>query len=149
AQGVQVLLSSRTADLVSDGLPEGVSLRELGRHALKDFDKRERVWQLVVQGLQADFRPVRTDADRRRGRRWLLAAAALVLAGGVTAAVAVVAEGGSGKPTPVAVVANSVAVIDPHSNRVVADAPVGDFPSVAAGPGGVWTLNQHDGTVSQ
>ena len=149
AHGGQVLLSSTTADLVSDSLPEGVSLRELGRRALKDFEHPERISQLVIDGLPSDFRPVRTEDDRRRRTRALLAAAAVIVAAGVAAGTAVLSTGGSGTPKPVAVVANSVAVIDPHTNRVVADVGVGTTPAVVAGREGVWTMNIDDGTVSQ
>lgn len=44
----------------------------------------------------------------------------------------------------------SVQRIDPATNRVVATIPVGPVPRfLAAGEGGVWTLNQGDGTVSR
>ena len=46
--------------------------------------------------------------------------------------------------------ANSVAVIDPHANRVVADTPVGIAPdSITAGVGGVWVANTDDHTISK
>jgi YVTN family beta-propeller protein len=148
ARGGQVLLSSTTADLVSDNLPEGVTLRELGRRPLKDFDRPERVSQLMIDGLQRDFRPVRTEANRRRRRRALLAVAVLIVAGAIAGSV-VALTAGSDTPKPVAVAANSVAVIDPDANRVVADVPVGTNPSVAVGAGGVWTANTADGTLSR
>jgi predicted ATPase/class 3 adenylate cyclase len=53
--GGQVLLSDATRSLVSDSLPDGVSLRDLGEHRLKDLEHPERLWQLVIEGLQADF----------------------------------------------------------------------------------------------
>jgi class 3 adenylate cyclase len=59
AHGGQVLLSSTTADLVSDELPAS-SLADLGQHRLKDFDRPERLFQLVVDGLPATFPPPRT-----------------------------------------------------------------------------------------
>ena len=44
----------------------------------------------------------------------------------------------------------SVQRIDPASNAVVATRTVGPAPRfLAAGDGGVWTLNQGDGTVSR
>ena len=55
AHGGQVVLSSAAAELVRDGLPEGVRLRDLGIHHLKDLPEAERLFQLTVQGLQADF----------------------------------------------------------------------------------------------
>jgi YVTN family beta-propeller protein len=45
---------------------------------------------------------------------------------------------------------NSVAVVDPHTGRLVADVQVGSRPvAVAAGAGGVWVANADDGTVSR
>ncbi|NIS79330.1 MAG: AAA family ATPase, partial [Anaerolineales bacterium] len=56
--GGQVLLSETTAPLVRDELPEGVSLLNLGRHRLKDMRRPERIHQLVIEGLQAQFPPL-------------------------------------------------------------------------------------------
>ena len=55
AHGGQILLSSVTAGLVRDGLPEGVSLRDLGEHRLKDLQHPEGVFQLLHPDLPADF----------------------------------------------------------------------------------------------
>jgi predicted ATPase/class 3 adenylate cyclase/DNA-binding CsgD family transcriptional regulator len=60
AHGGQVVLSEATASLVRDALPAGVSLRELGEHRLRDLARPERVCQLVVSGLPADFPRLRT-----------------------------------------------------------------------------------------
>jgi predicted ATPase/class 3 adenylate cyclase len=64
AHGGQVLLSRTTRDLVEHDLPEGVSLRDLGEHHLKDLEQPISLYQLVIAGLPADFPPLRTD-DRR------------------------------------------------------------------------------------
>jgi predicted ATPase/class 3 adenylate cyclase len=53
--GGQVLLSDATRSLVADELPDGVTMRDLGEHRLKDLEHPERLWQLVIEGLQADF----------------------------------------------------------------------------------------------
>jgi predicted ATPase/class 3 adenylate cyclase len=53
--GGQVLISDATRTLVQDSLPQGVGLRDLGEHRLKDLEHPERLWQLVIDGLQADF----------------------------------------------------------------------------------------------
>ena len=53
--GGQVLLSDATRTLVAEALPDGVSLRDLGEHRLKDLEHPERLWQLVIDGLQSDF----------------------------------------------------------------------------------------------
>ena len=43
AHGGQVLVSGVTAELLSDALPDGVSLRDLGLHRLKDLGRPEHV----------------------------------------------------------------------------------------------------------
>jgi predicted ATPase/class 3 adenylate cyclase len=55
AHGGQVLLSGATADLVADGLPDGVALRDLGQHRLKDLGRPEQVFQLEAPFLVAEF----------------------------------------------------------------------------------------------
>src|SRR6476659_1469507 len=53
--GGQVLISSSTRELVAGELPGDVALRDLGEHRLKDLARPERLFQLVVGGLRADF----------------------------------------------------------------------------------------------
>jgi predicted ATPase/DNA-binding SARP family transcriptional activator len=60
AHGGQLLLSQATAELVRDHLAAGFSLRELGLHHLEGMLRPERVHQLVVPGLRAEFPPLRT-----------------------------------------------------------------------------------------
>ena len=61
--GGQVILSETTTVLVADALPEGTTLRDLGRHVLKDVPRAERLFQLDIAGLPNDFPPLRTSAD--------------------------------------------------------------------------------------
>lgn len=58
--GRQVLLSATTRALVEGSLPDGVTLRELGEHRLKDLSRPERIWDLVVEGLASDFPVLKT-----------------------------------------------------------------------------------------
>ena len=62
--GGQVVLSETTAALVADALPAGTTLRDLGRHVLKDVPRAERLSQLDIAGLPSDFPPLRTAAER-------------------------------------------------------------------------------------
>lgn len=59
--GGQVLVSNATRELIEDELPAGVALRALGQHRLKDFDRPEPVFQLVVEGLPHQFPPLRAE----------------------------------------------------------------------------------------
>jgi predicted ATPase/class 3 adenylate cyclase len=58
--GGQILLSEATRLLVEDAVPDGVRIRGLGRHVLKDFDEPQPLHDLVIAGLPADFPPIRT-----------------------------------------------------------------------------------------
>ena len=56
--GGQVLLSQTTRDLVEHALPEGVGLRDLGAHRLKDVQQKSHLFQLIIEGLPTDFPPL-------------------------------------------------------------------------------------------
>jgi predicted ATPase len=58
--GGQVLLSQTTRDLVEQHLPEGTSLRDMGEHHLKDFQRPVRLFQLSLADFPADFPPLNT-----------------------------------------------------------------------------------------
>ena len=63
AHGGQTLLTQAIAKEVRDRLPEGVSLRDLGVHHLRDLTLMERVYQLEHPGLPADYPPLVTAAS--------------------------------------------------------------------------------------
>jgi class 3 adenylate cyclase len=58
--GGQVVLSSATAALVENNLPDGVALRDLGSHRLKDLPQPLRLHDLQIEGLPSDFPPLRS-----------------------------------------------------------------------------------------
>ncbi|MEP6665383.1 MAG: NB-ARC domain-containing protein [Nocardioidaceae bacterium] len=55
AHGGQTVLSRSTWELVRDRLPDGVTVRDMGEHRLKDLTLPEHVHQLTVAGLRDDF----------------------------------------------------------------------------------------------
>jgi predicted ATPase/class 3 adenylate cyclase len=55
--GGQILLSSATRELLEDGLRPAMSFKDLGECRLKDFDRPEHLFQVVVGDLPADFPP--------------------------------------------------------------------------------------------
>ncbi len=57
--GGQVLLSEATRALLND-----VDVRDLGEHRLKDLSGTQRLYQLLVEGLPADFPPLKTLDNR-------------------------------------------------------------------------------------
>jgi predicted ATPase/class 3 adenylate cyclase len=63
--GGQVLVSEATTALVADSVPEGVRLRDLGRHRLKDFDRPERLHDLEIEGAPSEFPRLRSVDSRR------------------------------------------------------------------------------------
>jgi len=145
-----VLLSQATCSVLEDDDLPGIRiLRDLGQHNLKDIDRPEHIYQLEIEGLPAEFPPLRTvDAptaysgrehelekaaralvwrQRLRSRRLL---APVLVAIVVAAAVAAVHRtgmlGGSGTAHALPQVeANAVGVIDPKSDEIAGDVPVG------------------------
>jgi YVTN family beta-propeller protein len=147
--GGQVLLSRTTRDLVQDELPPGTSLRDLGERRLKDLDHPVRLFQVVAPELPSKFPRLRTLDSGLRSRlvrpRVAVAAAAVVVAG-IVASVLLVGGSGGG----VTVVPNSLGLINPRTNKVVGQIPVGMRPgSVTVGSGSVWVANQEDRTLSR
>jgi predicted ATPase/class 3 adenylate cyclase len=59
AHGEQVLLSESTRALLGEDLPSRVGLRDLGEHRLKDLTDPQRLYQLIIPGLPADFPALR------------------------------------------------------------------------------------------
>ena len=104
AHGGQILLSAGTAELVSEGLPEGVTLRDLGEHRLKGLLSPERILQVMAPGLRADFPPLASltghnlpaDRDEFIGRGESLAELQRRLDGSARL-ISVVGLGGTGK----------------------------------------------------
>jgi YVTN family beta-propeller protein len=149
--GGQVLLSSTTKELAEEDLPPGVTIRDLGERRLKDLDQRQRLYQLVIDGLPNKFKALRTlDVELKRKRRRIYAGSALIGVAAAAIAIPIFALGQGSSGGGVAVVPNSVAVIDPETNRVSNDVAVGARPSqIVAGFGAVWVANLDDATVSR
>ncbi len=137
--GGQVLLSETTASLVAAELPDGVTLRGLGQHRLKDL-RPELISQLIVAGLRSEFPPIRS-LDRRPnnlptqltsfvGRDMELRAAAQLLEG--TRLLTLTGPGGTGKTRLSLQLAADVAERFPDGVWFVALEPVRD-PGLIAG----------------
>ena len=60
AHGGQVVVSAVAAGLLSDALPAGVVLKDLGLHRLRDVSRPEQIFQLQAEGLPAAFPPLRS-----------------------------------------------------------------------------------------
>ena len=143
AHGGQVLLSSSTRALLSDH--NRSELRDLGAYPLKDFAAPERISQLVVEGLPAQFPPLRTQAERSNRRRLLLGAGAMAVVAAIAVVLTAVLTRGS---SSVEVGETSLAVIDPNTNKVAHALDLG-FKSnlIAAGEGYVWIVDPNGSTL--
>ena len=60
AHAGQSLLSSATADLVADALPDDAGLVDLGVHRLRDLSRSEHLYELRHPDLRQDFPPLRS-----------------------------------------------------------------------------------------
>jgi predicted ATPase/class 3 adenylate cyclase len=60
AHGGQIVLSRSSAEHVQACLPDGVALRDLGRHRLRDLTQSEHIFQALHPDLAADFPRLRS-----------------------------------------------------------------------------------------
>ncbi len=58
--GGQLLVSGPARALIEHSLPEGIELRDLGSHRLKDLAHPERIYQVVIAGLPQEFPALRS-----------------------------------------------------------------------------------------
>jgi hypothetical protein len=65
ANGGQMLLSQVAYDLLLEQLPDGIALRDLGQHPLKDLVQPEHIYQVVAPDLAAEFPPLVSRAAPR------------------------------------------------------------------------------------
>jgi class 3 adenylate cyclase/DNA-binding NarL/FixJ family response regulator len=90
AHGGQILLSHATYAVLADEMLPDLRLRDLGEHTLKDLDRPERLYQLVVPDLPSDFPPLRgtgatgpDDAAASAGERVVVADDSVLLREGL------------------------------------------------------------------
>jgi adenylate cyclase len=68
--GGQILLSDTTRRLVTESPGNGLTVRDLGKHRLKDLPNIERLFQVVAADLPAQFPPLKSlDASRSLPRQ--------------------------------------------------------------------------------
>jgi predicted ATPase/class 3 adenylate cyclase len=60
SHGGQILVSQATHELVTEWMPDGVALHDLGQHRLKDLVRAEHIYEAVSSDLMAGFPPIKT-----------------------------------------------------------------------------------------
>ena len=137
--GGQVLVSETTRALVDGTLSEGLALRDLGEHRLKDLARTERIHQLVVDGVPSDFPTIRsldvpnnlpTQLTTFLGRRTELDEIARLLSG--TRILTLTGPGGTGKTRLSLQAAAEAAANFPGGVYFVPLAPITDVELVAS-----------------
>ncbi len=58
--GGQILLSQTTRDIIEERPLEGLTLRNLGEHRLKDLGQAQHLYQVMMTNLPTDFPPLKT-----------------------------------------------------------------------------------------
>jgi DNA-binding SARP family transcriptional activator len=137
-QGEALAVYRETQKMLSDelGIEPTLPLHELERAILRHDPS-----------LEPPRRSAATAAVTRLPRRLRIAAAGVIVAAAVAALGFALRTSGAGA---VKVIANSIAVVDPRTNKVVDDIRVGDYPTaVAAGNGSIWVGNGGDNTVQR
>jgi YVTN family beta-propeller protein len=148
AHGGQILVSSATRSVLVDRAEPGLRLRDLGSHRLKGLGRPERLYHAAAPPEPARSR--RALSVARGGRRVTAALAAVAtLAFGAGVVVSVTGRSGTAEALT-RVDANAVGAIDPATNRVRSQIPVGEAPGrLAVGAGALWVANTDDDTVSR
>jgi hypothetical protein len=142
AHGGQTLVSLTTEQLVRGQLASDVALRDLGEHRLKDLQHPERIFQLLIGDLPADFPALKTlDAHRNNlpvqltsfvGREQEVAALCVRLRDPQVRLVTLIGPGGTGKTRLALQVAAELLDDFPDGVWFVDLAPIGDPTLVGA-----------------
>jgi YVTN family beta-propeller protein len=128
-------------------LPQSVD-GVLARALAKEADRRYGSAGELVAAARSSLGVVEAaPAPRSTRLQWIFGAVALVLAIAAALGLLLTRDSGGGLD---AVAPNSVGVIDPASNELVAEVPVGIDPeAMAVGSGSVWVANVEDETLSR
>jgi YVTN family beta-propeller protein len=121
---------------------------ELGLEPSPDLQELQQRILSHDPGLAGPPRRGLVAARRRRGGLMIAAGGAVLVAAGIAAGVVeLTGNGVTGLPR---LAANSVGVINPSTNRIVAGIPLGAAPTaITYGDGAVWTANTADSTVTR
>ncbi len=149
--GGQILMSEATARLLDGHLPPDYSLAEIEEVTLRGLNRPERIHQLSVPGLAADFPPLRADRMRRDnlpasvtsfiGRQRELEEVVALLQS--TRLLTLTGPGGTGKTRLSLEVGSQVLDDYPHGVWFTELAPLTDPASVRTAVAGLWGLRDN------
>src|SRR6266545_3405374 len=150
--GGQILASQATASVLADDDLEGISLRDLGEHSLKDLPRPERIYEVQVEGLERDFAPLKTEGAAQAPTPLHRRPVAIGALGGVVAAAIAIPVfafgGGSGGSSLSALSGNSVGIVNAATGAI--DGEVSDVPTptrVASGDDAIWVTSADTNSV--
>jgi DNA-binding SARP family transcriptional activator/DNA-binding beta-propeller fold protein YncE len=128
------------------GIEPGPGLRELEGAILRHDSSLEPPGSEVLRRGEEWTETMRE--KRRLPRRGTLALAAALGLVAVAAVVAAVRDSSGRSSAPVQLAGESVAVIDPETDTIIGEVPVGGKPAgLAVGEGSVWVGNREDNTL--
>ena len=150
--GGQILASQATASVLHDDELDGITVRDLGEHNLKDLARPERIYELQVDGLGHDFPPLKTEsAEAAPTPLYQRPLAIGAVAGVIAAAIAIPVfafGGGSGGSSLSALSGDSVGIVNAATGAI--DGEVSDVPTptrVAASEDAIWVTSADTNSV--
>ena len=144
ARGGEIYVSEMVRQLA--GTVPGVTYRDRGRHAFKGWEQRWRLYEVDWTRPVPRPKPARTHGPVLRRSLFIGIAALGAAAGAVAVGVATIGDSSGGLSS---VSPNHVGVIDPGTNDIVGQVPVGREPGpVAVGGGSVWVGNLGDRSLT-
>jgi predicted ATPase/class 3 adenylate cyclase len=154
AYGGQTLTSAATSALAGKDLADGVELRLLGTHRLKDLDEPMEVFQLEAPGLRTRFPPLRASTEAQTNlptetTAFIGREPDLESIGGLLSQsrlVTLVGAGGSGKTRLAAEAGARQLYAFPDGVWIAELAPVGSPEFVVSAVADVWGLRAGEGS---
>ena len=149
AEALETYRRARRAYSEELGIEPSSRLQELERAILRHDSSLEPPLQPTLGAREEESsEEVRQRRFPTRSTLGLAIALILVVAAGLLALVAAARDSSGGSQVPVELVGDSLAVIDPGTDTIVGEIPVGGRPSApAVGEGSVWVGNRDDNTL--
>jgi class 3 adenylate cyclase/streptogramin lyase len=147
AKGGQIFVSEPVRHLA--GTIPGVSFRGRGRHEVKGFPERWRLYEVVWERpTRLAPRPAPKPEAKPRWKLRALGVGGIALAAIVAGVLALLLSGGRSHLSRVD--ANTVGILDPKNGTILGQVRVGARPiALAYGEGALWVANAGDRTVSR